>query len=424
MAEHIFTGFGFGPIQAGLFVNEAFCSGNFSHIVIAEVDEQLVDAVRANKGSYFVNISHKDGIEATKVEGIEILNPKVRADRNALIRALSKSTEIATCLPSVSFYSLGSENGVAGIISQGLQKSKADATIVYTAENNNRAAEILEANVGQGRNSAGHPVQYLNSVIGKMSRVVTGQEEIKQMNLTAIAPGIDRAFLVEEFNRIYVTKCNLSGFRPGIEVFIEKADLLPFEEAKLYGHNAIHALIAYLGEVKGLDRMTDVGRDTAIMKIGYDAFVNESGAALISKYKGIGEELFTMDGFRVYAEDLLERMTSQYLADTVERGGRDPVRKLGYNDRIFGTMALAAEQGIEPKNMALGAVAGIIALIRNAQENKLPEELQLDDWHQLEEVMIEKIIDWVWGNNKGIYGDRLIGYTQRARSDMESFVEE
>jgi hypothetical protein len=31
MAEHIFTGFGFGPIQGGLFAKEAFQSGNFAH---------------------------------------------------------------------------------------------------------------------------------------------------------------------------------------------------------------------------------------------------------------------------------------------------------------------------------------------------------------------------------------------------------
>ena len=51
MAEHIFTGFGFGPIQSGLFVKEAFQSGNFARIVVYEIDAKLVDAVRANKGS-------------------------------------------------------------------------------------------------------------------------------------------------------------------------------------------------------------------------------------------------------------------------------------------------------------------------------------------------------------------------------------
>jgi len=51
MAEHIFTGFGFGPIQSGLFVREAFQSGNFTRIVVSEIDAELVGAVRANTNS-------------------------------------------------------------------------------------------------------------------------------------------------------------------------------------------------------------------------------------------------------------------------------------------------------------------------------------------------------------------------------------
>jgi hypothetical protein len=60
--EHTFVGFGFGPIQSGLFVAEAFKSGNFKRIVIAEIDQKLVDAIRANKGSYAVNVASSSGI--------------------------------------------------------------------------------------------------------------------------------------------------------------------------------------------------------------------------------------------------------------------------------------------------------------------------------------------------------------------------
>ena len=52
MVEHVFTGFGFGPIQGGLFAKEAFESGNFARIVVAEIDAELVGAVKANNGSY------------------------------------------------------------------------------------------------------------------------------------------------------------------------------------------------------------------------------------------------------------------------------------------------------------------------------------------------------------------------------------
>jgi hypothetical protein len=70
MTEHIFTGFGFGPIQGGLFAKEAFQSGNFTRIVAAEIDARLVDAVRANNGSYYVNAAKADGIEVLKIDNV------------------------------------------------------------------------------------------------------------------------------------------------------------------------------------------------------------------------------------------------------------------------------------------------------------------------------------------------------------------
>jgi mannitol-1-phosphate/altronate dehydrogenase len=257
MAGHVFTGFGFGPIQGGLFAKEAFQSGNFTRIAIAEIDAELVDAVRANNGSYYVNIAKDDGIETIQIDNAELLNPNVAADRRILLEALTRSMEIVTCLPSVSLYEAGGADSVVSLIAEGLKNSIARATIIYTAENNNHAAEILEKAVRE-KNPAlvEEKVQFLNTVIGKMSRVVTNPAEISKLKLRTIAPGINRAFLVEQFNRILVSRTRIAGFKPGIEIFIEKDDLLPFEEAKLYGHNAIHSLLGFIGAVKGIKSMT------------------------------------------------------------------------------------------------------------------------------------------------------------------------
>jgi len=410
MADHVFTGFGFGPIQAGLFVNEAFKSGRFGEIVIAEIDQVLVDAVRSNGGSYVVNVAKSDGIEIVQIDGVEILNPMVEEDKKRLIEVLSRSTEIVTSLPSASFYVAGAENSVAYLIGEGLRNSKAAATIVYTAENNNAAAEILEEKVGE---IGGCSAQFLNTVIGKMSQVVTNRDEINHKNFEPMVPGLERAFLVEEFNRILVSKCLLDGFEPGIEVFIEKENLLPFEEAKLYGHNAIHAVLAYLGALKGYTKMTELADDKEAMKIARDAFLKESGNALIKKYGSSCDDLFTEVGYKEYAFDLLERITNPYLADTIERAGRDPVRKLGYNDRIFGTMAMALEYGIEPENMAFGAMAAI-AVIQEFIIDEMPADLRFDDWRKIDDSKIENIIKWIWSGQSGRYGSALIKLAQKA----------
>ena len=425
MTEHIFTGFGFGPIQSGLFAKEAFQSGNFTRIVTAEIDAQLVDAVRANSGSYYVNVAKADGIEVLKIDNVELLNPNVTADRQILLEVLAQSTEIVTCLPSVDFYDSDNANSAASLIAEGLKNSTAKATIIYTAENNNQAAEILEKAVVQKIGILSEkPVQFLNTVIGKMSQVVTDPAEIAELKLRTIAPGIDRAFLVEQFNRILVNRTQIPDFRPGIEVFIEKDDLLPFEEAKLYGHNAIHSLLGFIGAVKGYVKMTELANDQAVMQIGKAAFLQECSMALIKKYAHLGDELFTEAVFKSYAEDLLERMTNPYLGDMVVRVVRDAVRKLGMNGRIFGTMRLALEHDIEPMNMALGAMAGIAMLLEKAEEYNLPGDLRFGDWRKLNDVKIEKTINWLWAGQTCKYADQLIKYVQNARRPLTTLIKE
>jgi mannitol-1-phosphate 5-dehydrogenase len=423
MAEHQFVGFGFGPIQSGLFAKEAFQSGNFTRIVVAEVDAVLVNAVRANKGTYYINVAKSDGIEVIKVNNVVLLNPNVSGDKQTLLKVLADSTEIATCLPSVDFYETGAENSVASLIAEGLKINKAQAAIIYTAENNNHAAQILERAVAAKIGTLSQKrVQFLNTVVGKMSRVVTTETEIKKRKLKTITPTINRAFLVEEFNRILVSRTQIADFNPGIEVFIEKNDLLPFEEAKLFGHNAIHTLLGFIGQIRGATSMSELKKDEAVMQIARSAFLNECGAALVKKHAHLGDELFTEAGIKDYAEDLLERMTNPYLADTVARSGRDAVRKLSINGRIFGTMSLALEHGIEPKNMALAAMAGIAVLLKKAKEYNLPINLCFGDWRKLDDDSIEKIINWLWKGQTSTQAPQIIRYVRNAKEHLKKLV--
>ena len=160
-------------------------------------------------------------------------------------------------------------------------------------------------------------------------------------------------------------------FGRGIAVFEEKDDLLPFEEAKLYGHNATHALAAYLGAVRGVERIADLRRIPSILDFLKAAFVEESGETLIRKHAGV-DPLFTHEGYTEYADDLLERMTNPYLRDSVERVGRDPQRKLGWDDRLIGTMRVGLRQGIKPWRYAVGAAAALATIDHSILEQDVP----------------------------------------------------
>ena len=397
MTKRCFLGFGFGPIQAGLFLSEAHRSGHFDRLVVAEVDPELVDTLRSSRGCFSVNVATRSGIELHRIEGVEVFNPLCEEDRNSLVEAVAQASEIATALPSVELYEKG-ENSVAGILAEGVLRKLRDRSlpccVIYAAENHNRAAEILIDAISRklgkahiGKLDLDEVVQGLNTVIGKMSGVVAGRDAIACRDLRPMTDGADKAFLVESFNRILITRISVPGFTRGISAFEEKHDLLPFEEAKLYGHNATHALIGYLAHRQGYEFMPQVSGNKPLMALARDAFLEESGRTLIARHASV-DDLFTPQGYRHYALDLLERMVNPFLRDSVERVVRDPGRKLGWNDRFFGIIRLALSAGLTPWRYAAGAALALNVL---QQETGKSREAMLDEiWSVPEATSVEK----------------------------------
>ena len=83
--------------------------------------------------------------------------------------------------------------------------------------------------------------------------------------------------------------------------------------------------------------------------------------ALLHKYGGL-DPFFTPAGYAEFADDLLARMVNPYLRDTPQRVGRDPARKLGWDDRLIGAMRMCRAEGVTPRRYALGAAAALHAL--------------------------------------------------------------
>ncbi|MBE6362330.1 MAG: hypothetical protein E7054_01615 [Lentisphaerae bacterium] len=333
-----FLGIGLGPIQTGIFLAGA-AKGGFDRIVIAEVNETLKNAVNAS-GSVTINIAAADHVYSETYNNVEAYNPNDPAEVEKLIAAAAEADELATALPSVKFFAYCAPWLKAGFALQPERRR-----FFYTAENNNHAAEELEKAIGVNFPNT----YYLNTVIGKMSGVVPASAD-----RPGLAAGVENAHLVEEFNTIYISSC------PGIEErkvknLYVKSDLYPFEEAKLYGHNATHFLLATLGKAEGYKTMDEVSAKPELIEIARQAFFGESGSALIKKYASLNDELFTESGFKAYVDGLLVRMTNPFLKDAIDRITRDLERKLSWEDRVIGTMRLVLSQGGVPVNFAKGA---------------------------------------------------------------------
>lgn len=419
--SHTFVGFGFGAIQAGLFLYEALHSGAFGKLVVAEVVPEVVESIREADGYYMVNIARKDHLEQERIGPIQIENPAHKPDRERLIEAVAVAHEIGTAVPDVSYYATGQTSSIHRILAEGIRQKIANRqsrTVIYTAENHNRAASILHEKIWQelpeeARQIADQHVKIVDTVIGKMSGVVTDPEAIRSQNLATVVPGEQRAFLVEAFNQILISqaafnlKAGEPAFRRGISVFQEKPDLQPFEEAKLFGHNATHALAAYIGAQYSITYLQDLRDIPGAMAFLRKAFIEESGAALIRKHSG-ADPLFTPAGFAAYVDDLLERMVNPYLRDTIARVGRDPKRKLGWNDRLVGVMRLALREGIQPVRYAFGAAAALAllepavleknlsirALLTQIWEKDSPDPAEADPVIRQIEAGVQRLSSW------------------------------
>jgi mannitol-1-phosphate 5-dehydrogenase len=362
-----FVGFGFGPIQTGLFLAEAQRSGRFSRLVVAEVQGGLVRAVRRAGGRVALNVAYPDGVAPMHVGPIEMLDPASPTDRRVLVEAVAEASEMATAVPNVDCYATADPGSLHRVLAEGLDlKHRCDGprAVIYAAENHNHAAELLREAVttalpSQAREATLNRVRFLNTVIGKMSVTVAHPAAmVPGPGLVEVTPGAGRAFVVEAFNRILVSRADFggNGFQRGLSAFVEKDDLMPFEEAKLYGHNAVHAMAGYLGALCGATLMADLPQVPGMMPLLRDAFINESGAALIRKHAGL-DPLFAESGYTAYADDLLQRMITPHLHDTIDRVTRQSERKLGWNDRLVGTMRLALSQGVQPWRFALATAA-------------------------------------------------------------------
>ena len=390
--QRTFVGFGLGPIQTGLFIHEAERSGAFDRIVVAEVSREVVGAARACDGRLAVNIASADGVRAARLGPVEVLDPADAGDRETIIAAIAEAAEAATAIPSTSHYATGGEGSIHRLLARGIERRGGDPLIVYAAENHTEAAQVLRrvvleelgprsARSGKGARSVGGALAgtaFVNTVIGKMSGVIRDRDEIAARRLEPLAAGLDCAHLVESFNRILIDRPVLAGGEAaprGLAAFEEKDDLRPFEEAKLHGHNAAHALASYLALARGARRMAELRGVEGAVPFVRAAFIEEAGAALIRRHAG-KDPLFAPEAFRAHVDDLIDRMLNPHLGDLAERVGRDPARKLGFGDRLAGTMRLALEAGVRPRRFGVGAAAALDHLLPELPPERIGAELE------------------------------------------------
>jgi len=158
---------------------------------------------------------------------------------------------------------------------------------------------------------------------------------------------------VEPYCELPVDKAAFKGDIPEIKNMVPFAPFDFYIQRKLFMHNMGHATTAYLGFLCNKTYLWETVKISTVKLLVLRALL-ESGAAMSQEHNVPMQKLVE------HAEDLLYRFSNTLLGDTVERVGKDPVRKLSENDRLIGAAKLCVRQGIKPVYISLGIAAGFM----------------------------------------------------------------
>lgn len=180
---------------------------------------------------------------------------------------------------------------------------------------------------------------------------------------------------VEEFSEWIVDQRGFVGPIPQIEGMQLTDNLPAYLERKLFTLNTGHAITAYLGIQRGYHTIEESITDESIQTIVRGA-MRESGEVLILRY---GFDQYAHDA---YIEKIIRRFMNPWLKDDLLRVGRQPLRKLSYDDRLIKPLRGTLEYGLPHINLILGIAAALrFRSEDDAQAVRLRELLQGSDLH-------------------------------------------
>jgi len=181
----------------------------------------------------------------------------------------------------------------------------------------------------------------VDTVIGRM--VPPPTPEARAKDVTAI--------LVEPYKELPVDRNGFAGEIPAVVAMQAAANFPVYTARKLYIHNCGHAVLAYLGYLRGYEYGFEALEDGIVRPI-LEAALSEAQQGIVAHY-GVPYEWL-----QEHTQDLLRRFSNRALGDTVFRLGRDPMRKLAPSDRLVGAARLAESAGRIPEALAMGIAAG------------------------------------------------------------------
>jgi mannitol-1-phosphate 5-dehydrogenase len=317
--------FGAGNIGRG-FVGLLLHRAGY-RVVFADVAAPLIDALQATP-SYRVNAVGLESSTET-VQDYGALNS--RTEEAALVKQIATADIVTTAVgPTVLAF-------LAPAIAAGVLARPADAPpeAVMASDNANNATDVMAGHIREHSSDSESAAVTARAVYANtaVDRIVPAQAGDQGLDVT-----------VETYFEWAIEAPPFGNAAPVIPDATWVPDLSPYIERKLFTVNTGHATTAYHGHVRGITKLSDALADDQV-RAAVQGVLAETKALLVAKHE------FTDEAQQAYVDKILQRFENPYLPDTVDRVGRQPLRKLSRHERLIGPAAELADRGIKPDHL-------------------------------------------------------------------------
>ena len=328
--------FGGGNIGRG-FIGQLFSQANYEVIFIDAVPV-LVNALN-EAGQYPIHLVSEEGNQNLMISPVRAI---LISDQAAVNAAVAQADIMATAV-GVPILQYIAEPVARALHFRSLSGNMAPLDILV-CENKLDAGHYLKELILKADPALDtmleQKIGFVETSIGRMVPVLSAEDRIKYPLMVRTEP----------FQELPLDAAGFKGPIPAIESLKPFAPFHFYHQRKLYIHNMGHALTAYLGWLIGCDTIAEAISIAEIRSLVEHA-MRQVGEALSREYGVPQSEL------EEHIQDLLHRFGNRQLGDTVDRVGRDPMRKLTVDDRLVGSLLYTLNQGIEPFYIATGIAA-------------------------------------------------------------------
>ena len=329
---------GAGKIARGFIGHLHYLSG--IPFVFVEKAEPLVRLIN-ERGEYTVNILGNPQKNCV-VKGASAI---ALDDAEAAAEAVAQADAV--------FTAVGGKNlgGIVPALAEGIRrKAKRGGTLnVTTCENWKQPAALLQSGVRERLADDEEALAYCGTNVGFTEAVIMRSAIESPKELLEKDPLIVN---VQDFWELPVDASRIVGRYPALQGLKLIPEFTGFLERKFYTYNAANGTTSYLGALLGYEKIADAAHDERILKI-LDGVYRETAQALSLKHR------FPLDEQMAFTLTSKRKLQDYTIVDFIERNARDPIRKLGPDDRLVGSARLVESFGIRPDNLCVAIAAAI-----------------------------------------------------------------